>query len=726
MNTQMIAHICGRTQTRPSQVEAVLRLFDEGATVPFIARYRKEATGELDEVKIVEIREAREVYETLENRRASILASLEERELLNPELELAIRQAETLTALEDLYLPYRPKRRTRGMIAKEAGLEPLAQWLRDRGSGREASPCTILEVEQEASRFTDLEKGIKDASDALAGARDILAEVFNETKEIREVLRGIFEKQAVITAKVVSVKKQDPKAATYRDYFEYSEPASQAPSHRVLAVLRGSDEGMLISHFLPDEEEALAALEGMVLKGANTLNNAAAEQVLMAAQDGYKRLTAPSLENALRGECKERADTEAIRVFSENLRELLLSSPLGQKRVMAVDPGLRTGCKVVCLDAKGDLLHDGVIYPLMPMNRTDEAQRIVTKLCSEYQIEAVAVGNGTGGREAEAFMRQALPHIPVVMVNESGASVYSASEVAREEFPNHDVTVRGAVSIGRRLMDPLAELVKIDPKSIGVGQYQHDVDQKRLRQALDDTTLSCVNSVGVEVNSASRQLLGYVSGIHTRIAKAICSRRESNGVFTSRAELMKVSGMGAVAFQQSAGFLRIRDAVHPLDASAVHPESYPVVERMAEDLGCTIAQLVADAKLRRKIKLERYVSDIVGMPTLKDIMKELEKPGRDPRSQFEVFAFSEEVHEPKDLKEGMVLPGIVTNVTAFGAFVDVGVHQDGLVHISQLADRFVKDPGEVVKVHQKVQVKVIGVDLERGRISLSMKGMQYS
>ncbi len=723
MNLQMIKHISGRTQTRPAQVEAVLRLFDEGATVPFISRYRKEATGELDEVQIVEIREARESYEALENRRTSVLSSLEKQELLTPELEDAVKKAETITALEDLYLPYRPKRRTRGLAAKEAGLEPLAQWLLESGTGRDALPCSTLEVEQMAGRFLNPEMKIHNSKDALSGARDILAEICNETSEIRGALRDLFDKRAVITSKVVSVKKNDPKAATYRDYFDYAEPASSAPSHRVLAVLRGSDEACLISHFLPSEEEAMELLERMVLKGSSISDNAASAQVWEAAAEGYKRLTAPSLENAFRGECKERADTEAIRVFSENLRELLLASPLGQKRVLALDPGLRTGCKLVCLDSKGDLLYDGVIYPLVPKKQVRESTEIVQRLCREYSIEAAAVGNGTGGREAETFMRQALPDIPVMMVSESGASVYSASEAAREEFPGHDVTVRGAVSIGRRLMDPLAELVKIDPKSIGVGQYQHDVDQKRLKQGLDDTTLSCVNSVGVEVNSSSRQLLGYVSGVSPRTARAICTYRETHGVFRNRMELKKVSGMGDVAFQQSAGFLRIRGSEHPLDESAVHPESYPVVEQMARDLGCTISELIGNADLRKKIKLSNYVSEQVGMPTLKDIMGELEKPGRDPRSRFEVFRFSDEVHEPSDLEEGMVLPGIVTNVTAFGAFVDIGVHQDGLVHISQLADRFVKDPSEVVKVQQQVNVRVIEVDLERKRIALSMKGM---
>lgn len=736
----MIRHISTQTQIRPAQVGAVLRLLDEGCTVPFIARYRKEATSELDEVQIVAIRDARATYEELEKRREAILKSLQERDLLKPELEASVRSADTLALLEDIYLPFRPKRRTRGMIAREAGLEGLASWLMEVGVGAtleeplKGAHCPAVSpdaVVKRASGYIDTEKGVADSEKALAGARDIIAEVLNETKELRQELRQLFTQKAVMTSHGISSAEKDPKAAKYRDYFDWAEPAANAPSHRILAVLRGTAEGYLISHFRPEEEDAHMIIAGRLLARNLPERNGATAQVWEAAVEGYRRLTLPSLEFGMEKECKERADVEAIRVFAENVRELLLSSPLGQKSILAIDPGLLTGCKIVCLDAKGDLIHHDVIYPLAPKHRTEESAKIVRNLCHRYGIEAIAVGNGTGGREAEDFARMAVDGVKtpggapvaVVMVNESGASIYSASAVAREEFPDKDVTVRGAVSIGRRLMDPLAELVKIDPQSIGVGQYQHDVDQRLLKRALDDVVLSCVNSVGVEINTASKQLLSYVSGISSRTAEAICKFRESAGRITSRDDLKRVTGIGVKVFEQAAGFLRVRDADNPLDASAVHPEAYPVVEAMAADLGCSIKDLMSKAELRRKIDIKRYVNDTIGLPTLRDIMQELEKPGRDPRASFEVFRFSDEVHSPKDLTEGMLLPGIVTNVTAFGAFVDIGVHQDGLVHVSQLSDRFVKDPAEVVKVHQKVLVRVVSVDLERNRIGLSMKGI---
>ncbi|MCF7952832.1 MAG: RNA-binding transcriptional accessory protein [Spirochaetales bacterium] len=738
METQVLEHITGKTKLRSFQVEAVVRLLDEGSTVPFIARYRKEATGELDEVQILAIRDAYAAIVELMKRKSAILSSLVERELLTDELKEAVEKADNMALLEDIYLPYRPKRRTRGMKAREAGLEALAEWLLAEGTGARfdapAEPVysgtvSAEELQKKAELFISSELGVNTAEEALAGARDILAEIFNENKDIRQDVRRLFTREALLTSKVISIQKDDPEAAKYRDYFAWSESAAKAPSHRILAVLRGSEEGHLISHVLPEREKAQELLETRIIGRNSPDVNAAAAAVWEAAQDSYKRLMAPSLENELWKSLKERADLEAIKVFKDNLRELLLAPPLGQKRVFALDPGLRTGCKWVCLDEKGDLKEDGVIYPLVPKREVEKSTEILRRCCKRWDIEAIAVGNGTGGREAESFARQAVEGIktaagnPVVvmMVNESGASVYSASQAARDEFPDYDVTVRGAVSIGRRLMDPLAELVKIDPRSIGVGQYQHDVDQDLLRQSLTDVVLSCVNSVGVEVNTASRQLLSYVSGISDRIAGAICRYRESNGVFRTRKELKKVSGLGDKTFEQAAGFLRIQGGENPLDSSAVHPESYSVVERMASDLSCTLTQLMSEAKYRKKIHIDDYVTDSVGLPTLRDIIRELEKPGRDPRESFEVFEFSDQVHEPKDLTPGMLLPGIVTNVTAFGAFVDVGVHQDGLVHISKLADRFVKDPAEVVKVNQKVQVKVLEVDLDRNRISLSMK-----
>jgi len=740
MKIKMIKHISSVTQTSVSQVDAVLRLFDEGCTVPFIARYRKEVTSELDEVQILAIRDTHAAFIELEKRREAILKSLIERELLTPELEKAVKGAEDLVQLEDIYLPFRPKRRTRGTIAREAGLEGLAEWLLSMGTGAKLAvplknalcrPVTEDIITAKASEYLNPESKIVTPKDALAGARDLIAEVLNETKELRQELRLLFTKRASMSSRIISIMEKDPKAAKFRDYFEWSEGAAAAPSHRILAVLRGAAEGFLIVHFLPEEDDALRIIDEMVMGRNRVESNAASAMVMEAAVEGFKRLTSPSLEYALEKECKERADEEAIRVFAENMRELLLASPLGQKSILALDPGLVSGCKLVCLDAKGDLKHNDVIYPLVPKQRVAESAKIVQNLCKRFDIAAIAVGNGTGGREAEDFARQAVDGIKtaagepivVVMVNESGASIYSASAIAREEFPDKDLTVRGAVSIGRRLMDPLAELVKIDPQSIGVGQYQHDVNQRLLKRALDDVVLSCVNSVGVEINTASKQLLSYVSGISNRTAEAICSYREAHGKIKGRKQLKEVAGIGAKVFEQAAGFLRIRNADNPLDSSAVHPEAYPVVKKMAEDLGCSVSDLVSSNDLRRKINLEKYVSEAFGLPTLRDILQELEKPGRDPRAEYEAFQFSDQVHTPKDLAEGMVLPGIVTNVTAFGAFVDIGVHQDGLVHISQLADKFVQNPSDFVKVHQKVTVKVLSLDLERNRIGLSMKGL---
>ncbi len=691
------------------QVQATAELLNDGATIPFIARYRKEATGSLDEVAITAIRDRLNQLIELDRRREAILKSLEERGQLTDELKEKILQAETLAVLEDLYLPYRPKRRTRATIAKEKGLEPLAQLIFTQG---EIDPLA------EAASFVDAEKGVESAEEALAGARDIIAEWVNEDQTARSRMREFYTSKAVFKSKVIPEKAAA--GIKYRDYFDWEEPVSTAPSHRILAMRRGEKEGLLTLRIIPPEEEALKILEGLFIKGEGP----ASEQVRMAIHDGYKRLLSPSMETEIRLSTKKRADEEAIRVFAENLRQLLLAPPLGQKNVLAIDPGFRTGAKVVCLDRQGKLLHHETIYPLQSENLAADAGLRIRQWCERFEIEAIAIGNGTGGRETEAFLRGLdLPRrIPIVMVNESGASVYSASEVAREEFPNHDVTVRGAVSIGRRLMDPLAELVKIDPKSIGVGQYQHDVDQGALKSSLDDVVISCVNKVGVEVNTASKQLLMYVSGLGPQLAKGIVEYRNEHGPFKTREELKKVPRLGPKAFEQAAGFLRIRDGENPLDRSAVHPESYPIVEAMARDLNCSVVDLMQNETLRQKIDLTRYLSEKVGLPTLKDILEELAKPGRDPRELLEVFRFAEGIEKLEDVKPGMRLPGIVTNITAFGVFVDIGVHQDGLVHISELSDRFVKNPLEVVKIHQKVMVTVLDVDLERKRISLSMKG----
>jgi uncharacterized protein len=689
------------------QVRRVVGLLTEGATVPFIARYRKEATGSLDEVAIASIRDRLDQLVELDKRREAILKSIEESGRLTEELKEKILAAETIAILEDIYLPYRPKRRTRATIAREKGLEPLAELIFAQGSDDPGVSALL---------FIDPEKGVESAEDALAGARDIIAEWINENQIVRAKMRRLFESKSNFKSRVISGKEEE--GIKYRDYFQWEEPASSAPSHRILAMRRGEEEGFLTLHVLPPEEEAITLVESIVIKGQGL----ASEQVKAATRGCYKRLLSPSMETEIRAATKKVADQEAIRVFAENLRQLLLAPPLGQKNVLAIDPGFRTGCKVVCLDKQGKLLHNDTIF-ILSETGSSKAEKTITDLCQKFQIEAIAIGNGTAGRETDVFIKKLkLPtSIIIVMVNESGASVYSASEVARDEFPDQDVTVRGAVSIGRRLLDPLAELVKIEPKSIGVGQYQHDVEQTSLKRSLDDVVMSCVNAVGVEVNTASKQLLMYVSGLGPQLAANLIQHRNENGPFQSRAAFRKVPKLGPKAFEQCAGFLRIHDGKNPLDASAVHPESYHIVDAMAKDLQCSVRDLIQNQDLRKIVELKKYVTASTGMPTLNDILNELSKPGRDPREHFEVFQFADGIEKMEDLKIGMKLPGIVTNVTAFGAFVDIGVHQDGLVHISQLADRFVKDPNEIVKVHQKVTVTILEVDLQRKRISLSMK-----
>ena len=690
------------------QVSAVVELLNQDATIPFIARYRKEVTGSLSEVEITEIRNRMDRLLLLEKRREAIFSAMEERGQLTDEIREKMEATETLSELEDLYLPFRPKRRTRATIAREKGLEPLAEILFKQ---EEVDP-TVL-----AQSFLDQEKGLTSVEEALKGAQDIMAEWMNENQEARKALRELFLTQGIIHSRVI--KGKETEGVKYQDYYNWEEPIKTIPSHRLLAIRRGEKEMILSLRIIPPEDIALSILESFFVKGTNS----SALIVKEACQDCYKRLMAPSLENDVRLISKERADRVAIEVFSENLRQLLLFPPLGQKRILAFDPGFRTGCKMVCLDSQGNLLQHDTIYPHPPQEDKESARKLILKRCQEFNIECIAIGNGTAGRETEAFLRslEELSKIPIIMVNESGASVYSASEVARKEFPNHDVTVRGAVSIGRRLMDPLAELVKIDPKSIGVGQYQHDVDQAELKKSLDDVVMSCVNSVGVEVNTASKELLSYVSGLGSQLAQAIVDYRSQNGPFRSREDLKKVPRLGPKAFEQSAGFLRIRNGENPLDASAVHPESYPIVEQIANDLGISINEMIGKKDLSEKIDLNHYLNDRVGLPTLQDILAELSKPGRDPRQQFEFFQFAHGVNSIEDLQVGMKLPGVITNITAFGAFVDIGVHQDGLVHISQLSRKYIKNPAEVVKVHQKVMVTVIGVDLDRKRINLSMK-----
>ncbi len=692
------------------QVKSTVELLDEGATVPFISRYRKEVTGSLDEVQVITIKNEIERLRQLEQRRESILKSIEGQGKLTQELSDKITAAETLSTLEDLYLPYKPKRRTKATAAREKGLEPLAQLILAQQT---------KELFPEALKFVNKELGVEHPDDALAGARDIISEIVSEDAVAREGMRNLFKKSAIIKTKVIRGKEEE--GQKFEDYFEWEEPLMSCPSHRMLAMRRGEKEDFLILDIIIDDEVAHEQLKKQFI----TSRNECAEQIALAIEDGYKRLLQPSIEAEMRLMTKQTADEKAIQVFADNLRELLLASPLGQKSMLAIDPGFRTGCKVVALDAQGKLLEETVIYPHEPQRRVMDSQHVVMALCAKHELEAIAIGNGTASRETEQFIRsiEVLPKtIPVIMVSEAGASIYSASDVAREEFPEYDLTVRGAVSIGRRLADPLAELVKLDPKSIGVGQYQHDVDQTALKNKLDDVVMSCVNGVGVELNTASKQLLSYVSGIGEGLAKNIVDYRNEHGAFKSRKELLKVNRMGDKVFEQCSGFLRIRDGIHPLDKSAVHPEAYHIVEKMASDLNCSIDDLIKDKELRKKINLMSYVTDAIGLPTLKDIMSELEKPGRDPRKSFEVFSFDEHVHSIEDLREGMRLPGIVTNVTNFGAFVDVGVHQDGLVHISQLSDTFVDDPNLVVKVGQQVWVNVTECDVKRKRIALSMKG----
>jgi uncharacterized protein len=704
MNYSLIAQQTGITE---KQVRNTIQLFEEGATLPFIARYRKEATGGLDEVQIGAIKDTWQKQQDVEKRREAILKSIEEQGKLSPELKAKINNVFTLTELEDIYLPYKQKRKTRASMAIERGLEPLAQLI---FAGKEADP------EHKAASF--LNDQVPAVADALQGARDIIAEWINENQDARARIRHNFQRGAIITSKVK--KKKEEEGAKYRDYFDFSEPLSRIPSHRLLAIRRGEEEGMLSVDISPDEDQSLEALDRLFLRGSS----ACKDQMELAISDSYKRLLKPSIETEFSNLAKEKADVSAIQVFTENLRQLLLASPLGQKNVLAVDPGYRTGCKVVVLDSQGNLVADHVIYPF---DKPSDAAARLNDLIKKFKVEAIAVGNGTAGRETEDFVKKLLvtagksDSIGLFMVSEQGASIYSASEVAREEFPDKDVTVRGSVSIGRRLMDPLAELVKIDPKSIGVGQYQHDVDQNSLRNALDVVVESCVNSVGVNLNTASKHLLRYVSGLGPALAQNIVDFRAKNGNFKSRQQLLKVPRLGSKAFEQAAGFLRIENGVNPLDNSAVHPERYGLVEQMAKDTGATIKDLMQKADLRKNIKPEKYISTEVGLPTLKDILLELEKPARDPRSEMKKFEFDSSVRKPEDLKVGMILPGIVTNITAFGAFVDVGVKQDGLVHVSQMADRFIKDPNEIVKLQQHVQVKVTEVDLGRKRIALSMK-----
>ena len=712
MNTQTIfAKLIA--QSLNLSVEAVgntLSLLEEGCTIPFISRYRKERTGALDEVQIAAISDENERLKEIQKRKETVIKTITDQEKMTPELQKRIEQCWDSTELEDIYLPFKPRRRTRAQVAREQGLEPLAQILMLQ---RERDP------ERAAQAFV---KGdVKDAETAIKGAQDIIAEMVSEDERSRQQLRGAYRRTAIITSKVVKAKADTDEAAKYHDYFDWHEPLKRCSSHRLLAMRRGENEGILRLSIDPiDDDECIERLQRHYVYGHTPCGDLVAE----AVEDSYKRLLKPSIETEFANLSKEQADEEAIRVFAENLRQLLLGAPLGQKRVMGVDPGFRTGCKVVCLDAQGNLLHHEAIFPHPPVNKRMQATVHVQQMLEQYHIEAIAIGNGTASRETKAFIEDALQGhdgINVFVVSEDGASVYSASKVARDEFPDEDVTVRGAVSIGRRLMDPLAELVKIDPKSIGVGQYQHDVDQTKLKHQLDQTVESCVNQVGVNLNTASSHLLQYVSGLGVTLAKNIIDYRKENGAFTSRAQLKKVPRLGPSAYQQCAGFLRIPGAKNPLDNSAVHPESYPIVEQMAKDLGCTVKDLIEQKDLRAKLDIKKYVTSEVGLPTLTDIMKELEKPGRDPREQLEVFEFDSRVQTIDDLEVGMMLPGIVTNITNFGAFVDIGVHQDGLVHISQMANRRIAHPTDVVKLHQHVTVRVIEIDQRRHRISLSMK-----
>ncbi len=687
------------------QVENTIRLMDGGATIPFISRYRKEMTGSLDEVQLMHIKEEYERLKDLDARKEAVIKSIEEQEKMTPELRQKIDAAVTMSELEDIYLPYKPKRRTRATIAKEKGLEPFALILMDQ---------KLNDPQLKAEEF--LNDDVKTVDEAIAGASDIIAEWVSENEKARKQLRYLFEKEAVIYSKVV--KGKEAEGIKYSDYYEWSEPLKKCPSHRLLAMRRGEEEGFLRLSIEPVEDNAIDMLNSIFIKG----RNASSDIVGGAVKDSWKRLLSSSMETEFRNLSKEKADVEAINVFADNLRQLLLGSPLGEKNVLAIDPGFRTGCKIVCLDRQGNFLHNETIYPHPPQNETAMSIKKILSLVNAYKIEAIAIGNGTASRETEDFIKWVKfdTDIQVFVVSEAGASIYSASKVAREEFPDYDVTVRGAVSIGRRLMDPLAELVKIDPKSIGVGQYQHDVDQQKLQKSLDDVVISCVNAVGVEVNTASKHLLNYVSGLGPQLAQNIVDYRAENGPFRARKELLNVKRMGAKAFEQSAGFLRIRNADNPLDSSAVHPESYHVVEKMSKDLGCDLRELISDENKRKEIRLEKYVTPATGLPTLKDIIDELAKPGRDPRSKIKEFSFAD-IHSMEDLIPGMVVPGIVTNITKFGAFVDIGIKQDGLVHISNLSKNYTSDPSKVVKLHQHVMVKVLAVDIERKRVQLSMK-----
>lgn len=703
--------IADELSIRKDQVVNTIKLLNDGATIPFISRYRKEFTDNLDETAIARIRDRIKQLEIIDKRREAILKSINEQGKLTDELKQQILDAAALTELEDIYLPYKPKRKTRATIAKAKGLEPLAKIIMSQ---------KYDDIEDRAGQFLDEEKSVNSIEEALQGARDIVAEWVNEHQYARSRIRSLYEKEALITAHVIKGREQE--GIKYKSYFEWEEALNKAPSHRVLAMFRGVNEGFLRVSLMPSGSIAIQILEHIFVKG----NNASSTQVQMAVEDSFKRLLHPSIETEMKSLAKEKADEKAIEVFIENLRQLLLAAPLGQKNVLAIDPGFRTGCKVVCLDKQGKLLHNETIFPHPPQNEVAQAIKKIHSLVDAYKVDAIAIGNGTAGRQTEKFIKSIRfkKDVMAIMVNESGASVYSASPVAREEFPDYDVTVRGAVSIGRRLMDPLAELVKIDPKSIGVGQYQHDVDQKLLQNSLEDSVISCVNRVGVEVNSSSKQLLSFVAGVGPVLAQNIISYRNENGPFDSREALKKVPRFGPKVFEQAIGFMRIHDAKNPLDRSAVHPESYPIVAGMAKSVGCDISTLIEDESLRKKIDLKQFVTDKAGLPTLNDIMDELARPGRDPREKFDFFEFAKGINNVEDLETGMVLPGIVTNITAFGAFVDIGVHQDGLVHISQMADRFVKDPNEIVRLNQKVDVRVLDVDLERKRIQLSMKDIE--
>jgi uncharacterized protein len=708
MTTKQIQIIAQNVGIGEKYIQNTIALLEEGATVPFISRYRKEMTGSMDEVQVGDTKDLYNKFIEADKRREAIIKSIEEQDKMTPELLVKLNNALYINELEDLYLPYKQKRKTRASIAIEKGLEPLAKIVfaqKDRN------------IEAIAEKY--LNDKVQTIEEALQGARDIMAEWINENIETRNAVRKLFEREAIVTSKVKKGKKED--GIKFQDYFEFSEPLSRIPSHRLLAIRRGEEEGFLSVDISIETERGTDAIDRIYLRGLPEPK----EQVALTITDAYARLLKPSIETEFGNISKQKADIEAIKIFATNLRQLLLASPLGQKRVMGIDPGFRTGCKIVCLNERGDLLYDTVIYPL---TKQVEADAVLKKLLQEYKIEAIAIGNGTASRETETLVKNVLKSSPlgaggcvVHVVSEQGASIYSASPIAREEFPDKDVTVRGAISIGRRLMDPLAELVKIDAKSIGVGQYQHDVEQKTLKESLDSLVESCVNLVGVELNTASKHLLSYVSGLGPSLAQNIVDYRAKNGAFTSRNELKSVPRLGAKAFEQSAGFLRIHGAENPLDNSAVHPETYPIVQKMAKDLGVKVSELIGNEQLKSKIVLKNYVTDKVGLPTLNDILSELQKPGRDPREALEAFEFASDVHTMDDLREGMILPGIVTNITAFGCFVDVGVHQDGLIHVSQMANRFIKDPNEVVKVHQKVQVKVMEIDIPRKRIGLSMK-----